>query len=252
MNQRGVWRIEGQRAEQRPSDERVEHPRVKLAEVACNLTDPAESDLRVTAPVGSSLSAVGPGGWPLWFYPDAGGARLDRRGVVLVSTAVDRMMSTVAFISLELSRPMLLLSAAALPWLVLWWLSSLVDLPRWQRVLSLGVRGLLVLCLVLSLAGLNLLRSTQCQYVVVAIDRSASVGAESRQYADAYLQEFRQAVGRQSLAVLEFSRQPGSVQPLAGLPSDLLDSAAPIKASPTVRTNRSERISRPHWNWPLP
>ncbi len=144
------------------------------------------------------------------------------------------MTSMVALISLELSRPMLLLGALTLPWLVLWWLSSLVDLPRWQRALSLSVRGLLVLCLVLSLAGLNLLRSTQRQYVVVAMDRSVSVGAEAQRHADAYLQELRQAAGRQSLAVMEFARQPGAVQPLSGLSADLPDIATSGTVSSTV------------------
>ena len=70
-------------------------------------------------------------------------------------------MLTAAVGTLELARPVLLIGLLALPWLLFWWHRSLVDLAYWQRALSLGVRSLLILCLVLALAGLNLLWPTQ-------------------------------------------------------------------------------------------
>ena len=128
-------------------------------------------------------------------------------------------MLTAALFSLELARPTLLIGLLTLLWLVFWWRRSLVDLANWQRSLSLGVRSLLVLCLVLALAGLNLLRPTQRQYVVVAVDRSVSIGREAERLADAYVQGLRDAARGQSLALVEFALQPSAVTVVSGLGS---------------------------------
>ncbi len=47
-------------------------------------------------------------------------------------------------VQLELTRPWWLLGLAVLPGLVYYFYRSLVDLARWQRVLSLLLRGALV------------------------------------------------------------------------------------------------------------
>ncbi len=67
LDQCGVWRIEAKR-EATSGSAREDQSAVVLAEVACNLASPSESELRVTAPVGRSLPTAGPGGWPPWFY----------------------------------------------------------------------------------------------------------------------------------------------------------------------------------------
>jgi len=62
-----------------------------------------------------------------------------------------------------------------IPLLAWWFRRSLSDFPSQQLWASLIVRTLLVLLLVLSLAGLTLLRPTTEQFVIVAIDQSLSV-----------------------------------------------------------------------------
>ncbi|HZW32703.1 MAG TPA: hypothetical protein VFF52_18465 [Isosphaeraceae bacterium] len=90
-------------------------------------------------------------------------------------------------IQLELSRPWWLLGLAVLPGLVYYFSRSLVDLVRWQRLLSLGLRGAIVILLILCLAGLSLVRPTRDLFVVFAADRSASVGEQGNQAIAAYL-----------------------------------------------------------------
>lgn len=142
-------------------------------------------------------------------------------------------MMLLALLHLEFARPTLLLGLLVLPWLIYWWRRSLVDLPFAQRCLSLAVRSLLALCLVLALAGLNWLKSTQQQFVVVAVDRSASVGREARAVADRYVQTLRQAAQGQSLAMVEFAEQPGPVTSLTGSAAPANESAdAPATEQP--------------------
>ena len=82
---------------------------------------------------------------------------------------------------LELTRPWWLLAAAALPVLVYFFYRTLVDFARWQRVLSLWLRVAIVVLLVLSLAGLNLVRPTRELFVVFAA-RSAGANASATQW----------------------------------------------------------------------
>ena len=79
---------------------------------------------------------------------------------------------------LEFTHPGWLAAFVAVPWVVWYFRRSLVDFARWQRAVSTGVRVAIVLLLVLSLAGLTLLRPTARQFVIVAVDQSLSVGAE--------------------------------------------------------------------------
>ena len=51
---------------------------------------------------------------------------------------------------LELTRPLWLAGLVALPVVVYYFYRSLVDFARWQRVLSLGARALIVALLVFS------------------------------------------------------------------------------------------------------
>src|SRR3954466_2428058 len=112
---------------------------------------------------------------------------------------------------LELTRPWWLLGLAVLPALAYGFHRSLVDLRRWQRGVSLGVRSAIAVLLVLALAGLNLLRPTREQFVVFAVDRSLSVGDEGRKAADAFVARATAGAGRNKFAVLPFAAEPGDI-----------------------------------------
>ena len=80
--------------------------------------------------------------------------------------------------SLELTHPWCLTSlAVVVPLLVYYFWRSLSDFPPKQLVVSLLTRIAVVVLLALSLAGLALLKPTQQQFVIFAIDQSLSVDA---------------------------------------------------------------------------
>jgi len=82
---------------------------------------------------------------------------------------------------------MALLAVALVP--IAWYFHrSLVDFPRTQRWVSLGVRSVIVLLLVLAATGLNLVRGDDRQYVVFLVDRSDSVDVQAAGKADAFVQ----------------------------------------------------------------
>src|SRR5436190_11786765 len=112
---------------------------------------------------------------------------------------------------LELTHPLMLLGLAAL--LVLGWYfyRSLVDFARWQRLLSLACRALIVALLALALAELALLRPTREQFVVFAVDESLSVGGEGRQQAESFLDRAVAAAGHNRVAFLSFAADTGQV-----------------------------------------
>jgi Ca-activated chloride channel homolog len=115
-------------------------------------------------------------------------------------------------VSLELTRPMWLLGLAALPVLIYFFYRTLVDFARWQRMLSLWLRGGIVVLLVMALAGLNLVRPTRELFVVFAVDRSESIGAEGNEAIDTFLSQAAQEAGSNRFAVLPFASEPGSVR----------------------------------------
>src|SRR5580765_568338 len=91
--------------------------------------------------------------------------------------------------ALELTHPVRLICLTAAVALLYYFWRSLVDFPRWQRIVSLAIRTIILVLLVLALAGLTLLRPTTEQFVVFAVDRSTSVGEESTRAADKFLEE---------------------------------------------------------------
>jgi Mg-chelatase subunit ChlD len=121
-------------------------------------------------------------------------------------------MST-PFLFFELTRPWWLLGLLALPVLAFYFYRGLVDFVRWQRVLSLSARALIVLLLVLALAGLSLLRPTREQFVVFAVDRSLSIGDAARKAADTFVERAVAGVGANRYAVLPFANEPGAIRP---------------------------------------
>jgi uncharacterized membrane protein len=119
---------------------------------------------------------------------------------------------TFSGFQLELTRPFWLWALFLLPVLFHYFRHGLVDFASWQKQLSLAARTIIVTLLVLALAGLTLLRSTKEQFVVFAIDRSLSVGDESRQAADAFVAKAAAKVGSNRMATLHFGAEPGAVQ----------------------------------------
>jgi Ca-activated chloride channel homolog len=113
---------------------------------------------------------------------------------------------------LELTRPWWLLGLAALPVLVYFFYRTLVDFARWQRVLSLWLRGAIVALLALALAGLNLVRPTHELFVVFALDRSASIGEQGNHAIDDFLTKSAAHAGSNRFAVLPFASEPGIVR----------------------------------------
>ncbi|HUY87688.1 MAG TPA: FixH family protein [Pirellulales bacterium] len=123
--------------------------------------------------------------------------------------------STIQF---ELTDPVWLATLAALPVAAYYFVRSLVDFARWQRITSLAVRLAILLLLALSLAGLTLIRPTHEQYVVFAIDRSLSVGDESQKEVDEFIKQALLAQGANRAAFIPFAAEPGLVgdRPLEG------------------------------------
>ncbi len=113
---------------------------------------------------------------------------------------------------LELTHPIWLLGLLALPLLAWYFYRSLVDFARWQQVLSVSSRAVIVILLVLALSGLTLLNPTHEQFVVFLIDQSESIGEESQQEADRFLEQAAAQAGNNRLAYLAFAKEPGLVR----------------------------------------
>jgi Mg-chelatase subunit ChlD len=118
----------------------------------------------------------------------------------------------LAQINLELTHPALLAGLALLPVLAWYYFRSLVDLSRWQRLLSLACRGLIATALVLAVAGLAVLSPNDEQFVVFAVDQSKSIGPEARRAAREFLDRAAAARGPHRIAFLPFAAGPGRVR----------------------------------------
>ncbi len=121
-------------------------------------------------------------------------------------------MPQTSWFPFELTRPAWLLGLAVLPVLAYYFARSLVDFARWQKLLSLGARSTVVVLIVLGLAGLTLLRATRDQFVVFAIDRSLSVGDDSRKAAEDYIAKALTRAGPNRVAFLDFATEPGVIR----------------------------------------
>ena len=115
---------------------------------------------------------------------------------------------------LELTRPVYLASLVALLWIVYYFYRSLVDLERWQRILSALVRAIVIGLLASALAGLNLLRPTDQQFVIVAVDESLSVDEQSQDQLNTYIKQIETSAADHEIAYLPFAAQPGEVSPI--------------------------------------
>lgn len=140
----------------------------------------------------------------------------------------------------EFTRPWLVaLLVVAAPVLGVYFVRSLSDFPRPQRMVSLVTRALIVLLVVLALAGFTLLRSTDEQFVIVLTDQSLSVGDDGAKKVDEFLDRALSNVGRHRIVYLPFAVKPGAVQTdrvaYGNRPSLLADSATATNASSDPR-----------------
>jgi Ca-activated chloride channel homolog len=110
---------------------------------------------------------------------------------------------------LELTRPYWLAGLVALPVVAYYFYRSLVDFAGWQKALSLACRAAIVTLLVLALAGLTLLMPTRRKFVVFAVDRSLSVGEDSRKAAEEYVKKAAARAGSNGVGYLAFASEPG-------------------------------------------
>lgn len=114
---------------------------------------------------------------------------------------------------------------------------SLSDFPRVQRIASLVTRGTLATCLVLALAGLTWLHRTDEQFVLFVVDQSQSVGLNARRAADDYLTQSLKNRGSHRVAYLPFASKAGTVQPELLLSSTPASPDLPADSASLQKTN---------------
>lgn len=109
---------------------------------------------------------------------------------------------------LDFTAPEWLATLILLPLLAYYYLRSLVDLPRVQQRVSLGLRSAICILLTLALAGLTLVTPTDEVFVVFAIDRSLSVDQGSSAAADEFVRAAVNANPAGRFAILPFAAEP--------------------------------------------
>lgn len=114
---------------------------------------------------------------------------------------------------LELIRPwslMVLVPAM----LVLGWffVRTLSDFPRPQRMTSLVTRCVIIVLLALSMAGLTLLHTTHEQFVIFLVDQSLSVGDDGATAVDEFVTKALEGKENHKVAFLPFASRAGSIQ----------------------------------------
>ena len=132
----------------------------------------------------------------------------------------------MSFTSLELLRPWWLIALAVIPLIVWLFRRSLVDFHRRQKLASLVCRTIIVVLLVLSLAGLTLIRPTQDLFVVFAVDRSAGISTSGDATTRQFLAEALARRGNADVAIVEFAKTPSPVRRIDGA-----DDVAKVTAS---------------------
>ena len=131
--------------------------------------------------------------------------------MVFVSAKVDWLA-----MPLEFTRPWLLLTLLPLMATVVWYfLRSLSDFPRPQRIVSLSVRLVILVLLVCSLAGLTWLREAHEQFVIFLRDESLSIGQNGSETAGRFLQQAAEERGTHRAVVLPFAKTAGTVTELS-------------------------------------
>lgn len=137
---------------------------------------------------------------------------------------------------LELTQPWYLLGLLALPVLVWYYFRGLTDFAKWQRLLSLSARGIVVALLVLALCGLTFIQPDKEQYVVFAIDESTSVGEQNKAAIDEFLAKATAAAGKNKYAFIRFGAEPGAIVADRATPSNVNPKGTNIAAALEVST----------------
>ena len=111
---------------------------------------------------------------------------------------------------------------AAIPLLAWYHLRSLSDFPVWQKRVSLVIRAAVVVLLVAALAGPVLMRMTQQQMIVFAVDRSESIDTGAAEKADEFLTAAVEAAEQSGAEVrfLEFDREPHALSEVWPIPKE--------------------------------
>ncbi len=113
----------------------------------------------------------------------------------------------------EFTRPILMIMILpVMTVLGFWFVRSLSDFPKPQRVVSLVTRSSIALLLVLALAGFTWLHRTTDRFVIFVVDQSQSIGENAEKAADEYLKRAADEKGRHRVAYLPFASTVESVQ----------------------------------------
>lgn len=113
----------------------------------------------------------------------------------------------------EFTRPTLLILIVPIAIVLgIWFVRSLTDFPRSQRIASLVTRSIMGLLLVLSLAGLTWLHRTHDKFVMFLVDQSLSVGENAETTASDYLKNVAEKKGNDRVAYMPFAASIGNVQ----------------------------------------
>ena len=116
-------------------------------------------------------------------------------------------------IPFEITRPWALaILLVALPLLVLFFVRSLSDFPKFQRKASLVVRSLILMLLTFALAGFAWLQQTDEQYYIFLVDQSTSISENGRERLEEVLTAAKESVGQSKVAFLPFASTTGDVQ----------------------------------------
>ena len=106
---------------------------------------------------------------------------------------------------MEIARPFLLFLLLLLPLLYYGHRRSLVDLGRWQRQISLALRSVIIILLILSLAGLQYLKTDDRLAVVFLADISDSMSEDELEEAQGFIDEAIEHRGNDRASVVVFT-----------------------------------------------
>ncbi|MEM8735579.1 MAG: hypothetical protein AAGG44_15200, partial [Planctomycetota bacterium] len=121
-------------------------------------------------------------------------------------------LATLGATGWEFTRPWMLWGLVALLPILWYYFVSLSDFPRWQRQVSLLLRGLVLLLLIASLAGLTLLFPSTKQFVVFCVDRSLSVDETAEAKIEQYLSNAKSIEGEDEYAILNLAATTSPVK----------------------------------------
>jgi hypothetical protein len=102
-----------------------------------------------------------------------------------------------------------------IPLLVFWHRRTRVQLPRWQLRALLGVRSMILLCLILCLCGVSLRQRSQDMFVVFALDQSRSIDRHASDAARNWIQQAteggtsRAGISDDDWTILPFAEKAG-------------------------------------------